>query len=152
RAVQQRASEAGLVVATRSQQQWPQAGTEVFVIDTLGELLAFYACAQIAFVGGSLQDIGGHNLLEPAATGTAILSGPHLHNFVDIARRLREAQAMRLVADAASLATALRELFDDAAARQALAMHAAHLLEGGRGALARTLTLIEPMLPPAASA
>jgi 3-deoxy-D-manno-octulosonic-acid transferase len=152
RAVQQRASEAGLVVATRSQQQWPQAGTEVFVIDTLGELLAFYACAQVAFVGGSLQDIGGHNLLEPAATGTAILSGPHLHNFADIARRLREAQAMRLVTDAASLATALRELFEDVAARQALATHAARLLEDGRGALARTLTLITPMLPPAASA
>jgi 3-deoxy-D-manno-octulosonic-acid transferase len=119
----------------------------VFIIDTLGELLAFYACAQVAFVGGSLQDIGGHNLLEPAATGTAILTGPHLHNFADIARRLREAQAMRVVGDAPELATALRALFEDPAARQLLANHAARLLEDGRGALARTLALITPMLP-----
>ncbi|HOV96410.1 MAG TPA: lipid IV(A) 3-deoxy-D-manno-octulosonic acid transferase [Thermomonas sp.] len=150
RAVAQRASDIGLVVATRSQQQWPQTSTGVFVIDTLGELLNFYACAQVAFVGGSLQDIGGHNLLEPAATGTAILTGPHLHNFADIARRLREAQAMRMVTDAASLARALCELFDDADVRQALAQHAAQLLQEGRGALARTLTLIAPKLPPAA--
>ena len=150
RAVAQRASDIGLVVATRSQQQWPQTSTGVFVIDTLGELLNFYACAQVAFVGGSLQDIGGHNLLEPAATGTAILTGPHLHNFADIARRLREAQAMRMVTDAASLARALCELFDDADVRQALAQHAAQLLQEGRGALARTLTLSAPKLPPAA--
>ncbi|HEY1070781.1 MAG TPA: 3-deoxy-D-manno-octulosonic acid transferase, partial [Thermomonas sp.] len=116
---------------------------------TLGELSRFYACAAIAFVGGSLQPIGGHNLLEPAATGTAILSGPHLHNFADIARRLREARAMRIVADAEALGLALRELFDDAVARQALADHAARLLAEGRGALARTLALIAPALPAA---
>ena len=64
--------------------------------------------------------------------------------------RLREAQAMRMVTDAASLARALCELFDDADVRQALAQHAAQLLQEGRGALARTLTLIAPKLPPAA--
>jgi 3-deoxy-D-manno-octulosonic-acid transferase len=147
RAVQQRAGDAGFMVTTRSEQAWPTAAAGVFIIDTLGELLAFYACAQVAFVGGSLQDIGGHNLLEPAATGTAILTGPHLHNFADIARRLREAQAMRVVGDAPELATALRALFEDPAARQLLANHAARLLEDGRGALARTLALITPMLP-----
>ena len=67
--------------------RWPQAGDAVFVIDTLGELMSFYACADVAFVGGSLQAIGGHNLLEPAAVGTAIVTGPHLHNFAEIARR-----------------------------------------------------------------
>ena len=100
----QGARDAGFAVASRSEDGWPGAATEVFVIDTLGELLRFYACAQVAFVGGSLQAIGGHNLLEPAATGTAIVSGPHLHNFADIARRLREAGAMRIVADAEALA------------------------------------------------
>ena len=59
----------------------------MFVIDTLGELMNFYACADVAFVGGSLQAIGGHNLLEPAAVGTAIVTGPHLHNFAEIARK-----------------------------------------------------------------
>ncbi len=75
------------------------------MIDTLGELGRFYACAQVAFVGGSLQPIGGHNLLEPAATGTAILTGTHLHNFADIAKRLREAEAMRVVEDAGQLSS-----------------------------------------------
>lgn len=147
RAVAQAARDAGFAVATRSGDGWPRADTGVFVIDTLGELLRFYACAPVAFVGGSLQAIGGHNLLEPAATGAAILSGPHLHNFADIARRLREAQAMRIVTDASALADALRGLFDDEPARRRMADNASRLLEEGRGALARTLALIEPMLP-----
>lgn len=151
RAVTQRAREAGFRVASRSADVWPPPDTDVFVIDTLGELTSFYACASVAFVGGSLQPIGGHNLLEPAATGTAILSGPQLHNFVDIAHRLREAQAMRMVDDAASLAQALAALFDDAGAREAMAANAARLLEDGRGALDRTLALIAPVLPPQAA-
>ncbi|MFT4178735.1 MAG: lipid IV(A) 3-deoxy-D-manno-octulosonic acid transferase [Thermomonas sp.] len=147
RAAAQQARDAGFATATRSGDHWPAAGTQVFVADTLGELLRFYACAQVAFVGGSLQAIGGHNLLEPAATGTAILSGPHLHNFADIARRLREAKAMQVVDDADALAAALRALFDDAAARDQLAANASRLLQDGRGALARTLALIGPVLP-----
>src|SRR3546814_6208180 len=76
-------------VATRRLTRWPDGDDAVFVVDTLGELMDFYACAQVAFVGGSLQDIGGHNMLEPAAVGTAVVTGPHLHNFADIARQLR---------------------------------------------------------------
>ena len=147
RAVAQHARAKGYVTATRSEDHWPAADTEVFVADTLGELGSFYACAQVAFVGGSLQPIGGHNLLEPAATGTAILSGPHLHNFADIARRLREAGAMRVVTDAAALGAALIELFEAPESRAQMASNAARLLEDGRGALARTLSLIEPVLP-----
>ena len=147
RAVAQLARARGHATATRSEARWPGADTDVFVADTLGELGHFYACAQVAFVGGSLQPIGGHNLLEPAATGTAILSGPHLHNFADIARRLREAGAMRVVTDAAALGAALVELFDAPQERARMAASAATLLADGRGALARTLALIEPMLP-----
>ena len=150
-AVARRARDAGCTVATRSEQRWPQRQTQVFVIDTLGELMRFYGCAQVAFVGGSLQAIGGHNLLEPAATGTAILTGPHLHNFADIAKRLREAQAMRVVDDVSALSAALKALFDDPQSRAALASSAARLLEDGRGALSRTLTLIAPVLPEASS-
>jgi 3-deoxy-D-manno-octulosonic-acid transferase len=101
----------------------------------------------VAFVGGSLQPVGGHNLLEPAATGSAIVSGPHLHNFADIARRLREAGAMRVVADAAALAAAVPALLADPGARAGMAANAARLLEEGRGALARTVALVEPALP-----
>ncbi len=149
RAVAQRAGEAGLQVATRSEQHWPRAGSQVFVIDTLGELSSFYACAQVAFVGGSLQPIGGHNLLEPAATGTAILTGRHLHNFVDIAKRLREAEAMRVVEDASQLSSDLLDLFADEAARSRMSTNARRLLDQGRGALERTIALIEPGLPKA---
>ena len=149
RAVVQRAREQGLEVATRSEQCWPTATTRVFVIDTLGELSRFYACAQVAFVGGSLQPIGGHNLLEPAATGTAILTGPHLHNFTDIAKRLREADAMRMVGDPAELSSGLLSLVADEATRTRMSANARRLLDQGRGALARTIALIEPALPPA---
>ena len=152
RTVAERAMAAGFVVATRSMDTWPGPTTGVFVVDTLGELVHFYACADIAFVGGSLQPIGGHNLLEPAATGTAILSGPHLHNFADIARRLREAQAMQVVDDAAALADILQGLFADEPARRRMTANASQLLEDGRGALARTVTLIEPALGAAGSA
>jgi len=151
RAVVERAQAAGFVVATRSTDGWPAPQDGVFVIDSLGELVRFYACAKVAFVGGSLQPVGGHNLLEPAATGTAILSGPHLHNFADIARRLREAEAMRVVDDAHALAVALKALFADEPARLRLAANASRLLEEGRGALARTVTLIEPALAAAGS-
>lgn len=146
-AVVQQAQQAGFEVATRSESSWPSAQTEVFVIDTLGELLKFYACADVAFVGGSLQDIGGHNLLEPAATGTAIVSGPYLHNFADISRRLREAQAMHVVRDADALAAVVGQLLHDMSARQAMQAAATQLLQQGRGALERTLTLIAPALP-----
>ena len=147
RAVAQRAAEAGFTVAQRSEQRWPDLATQVYVVDTLGELVAFYACAKIAFVGGSLQPIGGHNLLEPAATGTAILRGPHLHNFADIARRLREADAMRVVEDADGLGAAVAGQFAEPEARARMSANALRLLERGRGALARTVALVEPALP-----
>src|SRR5690606_35944379 len=111
----------GWKVATRSIATWPGEGDDVFVIDTMGELMAFYACAQAAFVGGSLQPIGGHNLLEPAAAGTAMVTGPHLHNFVEISRRLKEAGALQVADDAAGIALALQELLQDPALRSDMA-------------------------------
>jgi 3-deoxy-D-manno-octulosonic-acid transferase len=149
RAVVDHAHAAGWRVATRRLTHWPGADDDVFVVDTLGELLQFYACADVAFVGGSLADIGGHNLLEPAAVGTAIVTGPKLHNFTDIARRLDEAGALRIGADADAVAAALEQLLADATARGRMADAGRELVEQGRGALARTLALIAPALPPA---
>lgn len=148
RAVAQDAIAAGWRVATRKLTHWPDAGDDVFVIDTLGELGAFYACAQVAFVGGSLQPIGGHNLLEPAAAGTPVVSGPHLHNFSEIARKMREAGALRVGDDVDAVGAALETLLGDAAARADMAEAGRALVEQGRGALARTWQLIEPALPP----
>ena len=135
-------------VATRSAEQWPGAQAQVFVIDTLGELVPFFACAQVAFVGGSLQAIGGHNLLEPAAMGTAVVTGPHLHNFAEISRRMKDAGALRIGEDANAVGDAVIALLGDEAARQQMVSAGAELVANGRGALQRTLQLVGPSLPP----
>ncbi|KRG85170.1 lipid IV(A) 3-deoxy-D-manno-octulosonic acid transferase [Stenotrophomonas acidaminiphila] len=137
----------GWRVATRSAEQWPGADTQVFVLNTLGELMPFFACAQVAFVGGSLQAIGGHNLLEPAAMGTAVITGPHLHNFAEISRRMSEAGALSIRDDAAQLGDELLRLLGDASARRQMVQAGAQLVANGRGALERTLELIAPRLP-----
>lgn len=138
----------GWHLATRRAQQWPDANSQVFVVDTLGELMAFFACAQVAFVGGSLQAIGGHNLLEPAAMGTATVTGPHLHNFAEISRRMSEAGALRICADAAAVGAAVTELLEDVAERERMVQAGRALVANGRGALQRTMELIAPKLPP----
>lgn len=148
RVVAENARSAGWQVSTRSRARWPQPGDDVFVIDTLGELMSFYACADVAFVGGSLQPIGGHNLLEPAATGTAIVTGPHLHNFVEIAQRLDDAGALRIGQDAEQVEAAVERLLADPAERAQMVAAGRALVETGRGALARTMALLQPALPP----
>ena len=147
RGAAQLAVEAGWRVATRAMTTWPDAGDDVFVLDTLGELGAFFACADVAFVGGSLQDIGGHNLLEPAAVGVPVVTGPHLQNFTDIARQLGKAGALRIGADADAVHAHLAELLGDADARASMAEAGRALVAAGRGALQRTLALIETDLP-----
>jgi 3-deoxy-D-manno-octulosonic-acid transferase len=147
KAVIQQSVDEGWRVSTRHLTQWPDCDDGVFVIDTLGELMRFYSCAQVAFVGGSLQAIGGHNLLEPAAAGTAIVTGPRLHNFSDIAGHLLEAHAMRVGEDADAIAAHLEALLADAEARAAMTAAACELVKRGRGALQRTLDAILLDLP-----
>ena len=147
KAVTQQSVDAGWRVSTRRLTQWPDRDDGVFVIDTLGELIAFYGCAQVAFVGGSLQPIGGHNLLEPAAAGTAVVSGPHLHNFSDIAAQLERAGALRIGVDATAVGDHIEHLLADTAARALMVEAARGLVAQGRGALARTLAAIAPDMP-----
>ena len=147
KSVSQQAVDAGWRVSTRRLTQWPDRDDAVFVIDTLGELMQFYRCAQVAFVGGSLQEIGGHNLLEPAAVGTAIVTGPHLHNFSDIAAQLQRAGALRIGADADAVGAHIAALLNDADARDAMVAAGHALVEQGRGALQQTLDAIAPELP-----
>ena len=148
----QQALDAGLQVATRSLTVMPGPEDAVFVVDTLGELMRFYACADVAFVGGSLQPIGGHNLLEPAAVGTPVVTGPHLHNFTDIAAQLRGADALLVGEDATAVGDALQRLLDDPQRRAAMAASGRALVEQGRGALQRTLDLIAPEVTPSETA
>lgn len=123
----------------RSQGELPSADTAVYLGDTMGELLDFYSAADIAFVGGSLVPVGGHNLLEPAAMGTPIISGPELANFSDVAETLHEAQALIEVDSAGTLAGELKRLFGDRAARERLAAAGQAVVDANRGALAKTL-------------
>ena len=145
--VEQLAREQGWKVATRTVDQWPQPDSEVFVVNTLGELMGFFACADVAFVGGSLQPIGGHNLLEPAAMGTPVVTGPHLHNFSEISRRMREAGALRVGKDVQGVGDALEQLFDDRQLRQTMVDAGLQLVANGRGAVDRILALITAHLP-----
>lgn len=139
--------QAGLEVARRSRDEWPQDETAVYLGDTMGELLTWYAAADLAFVGGSLVPVGGHNLLEPAAVGTPVLSGPALANFADVAEVMRAASALVEVADAAHLADALQRLWCDAEERGRLAEAGRAVVAANRGALARTMTGLERLLP-----
>lgn len=116
--------------------------TQVLLVDAMGLLLDFYAAADLAFVGGSLVPIGGHNLLEPAALGRAILTGPNHANAREILQALRAAHAVRVVRDGAELGRALVELLRDADARQCMGAQALQVIADGRGACARVLALL----------
>jgi 3-deoxy-D-manno-octulosonic-acid transferase len=133
----------GFATASRSEDRLASPDTQCFVVDTLGELLAFYAAADVAFVGGSLEAIGGHNLLEPAALGVPVLVGPHTFNFTEVTDLLLDAGAVQRVADPAGLAEALPRLLSDPARRDAMGQSARATVERERGAVARTLAIIE---------
>jgi len=146
-AVAELAANAGLRVDNRRDAGQPEADCQCFVINSLGELLAFYAASDVAFVGGSLQPIGGHNLLEPAAVGVPALVGPHTFNFEEIADVLLQAGAAQRVADGGALAPAVIELLADADQRRRRGDSGRRCVEEARGALERTLRRIEPYLP-----
>jgi 3-deoxy-D-manno-octulosonic-acid transferase len=105
----------------------------------------------VAFVGGSLVPVGGHNLLEPAALGLPVLTGPSYSSGKDIARLLILQGAALEVADARELAAALARLLGDPAARQRMGAIGRHIVESNRGSLARLLELIEPLKGPGPS-
>jgi len=132
--------------ATRSRGEQVTAETGVLLADTLGELLMLYAACDVAFVGGSLVPIGGHNLLEPAALERPVLSGPNNFNAPDIARLLFESGAALEVPSGDALATTLRDLASDPERRSQMGTAARAIVEANRGALARVMALIEPLL------
>ncbi len=137
---------AGMSVQTRRVNGLPDASAQAFVIDTLGELMSFYAAADVAFVGGSLAEIGGHNLLEPAALGVPALVGPHTFNFQDITALLIDAGAVERIADGEALGRQLLAWLGDAAERSRRGCAGRLRIASERGALARTLSLVEEQL------
>tara|TARA_R110000868_G_scaffold107609_2_gene294386 strand:+ start:11880 stop:13217 length:1338 start_codon:yes stop_codon:yes gene_type:complete len=122
------------------------AADQVLLGDTMGELLFLYALADIAFVGGSLVANGGHNLLEPAALGKPVLSGPHLFNFLEISAQLRAAGALGEVADAAALVQRVAQLWREPEAAQAMRAAGQGVMQANQGALTRLLAGLERLL------
>lgn len=137
----------GFATCRRSADAQPQATDVLLLGDTMGELLFLYALADVALVGGSLVANGGHNLLEPAALGKPVLSGPHLFNFLEISSQLREAGALREVQDADSLACEVAQLWQSRDDWQAMSEAGLAVLRRNQGALARLLGGIQRLLP-----
>lgn len=122
------------------------ADTSVLLVDSLGELLDCYAAADAAFVGGSFVPVGGHNLLEPAALGRAVLSGPYYSNSEEIAQLLIARGVLAVVHDAPQLVARLGELLSNEAERARIGTLARDSIADNRGSLAKLLRLIEPLL------
>lgn len=129
----------GFTARRRSTGEALLASDQVLLGDTMGELLFLYALADIAFVGGSLVANGGHNLLEPAALGKPVLSGPHLFNFLEIAAQLRAAGALSGVTDANSLAQRVAQLWREPETALAMRDAGQAVMQANQGALARLL-------------
>jgi 3-deoxy-D-manno-octulosonic-acid transferase len=113
--------------------------------DSTGEMFAYLAMADVAFVGGSLVEIGGHNILEPAAIGLPVLFGPHMFHFVDARRLLLDAGGAQEVASAQDLAVAVAALFARPARRDEVGQAAAAAVAANRGAVARHLELLDEL-------
>ncbi|HEX8816983.1 MAG TPA: 3-deoxy-D-manno-octulosonic acid transferase [Terriglobales bacterium] len=118
----------------------------VLLLDTLGELAAVYALADVAFVGGSLVPRGGHNIIEPAQHGVAIVVGNHTENFREIISLFQSRDALRVVGPA-ELPLVFMELSANPAERVALGRRAAETLQGQTGATARTVAALAELLP-----
>lgn len=138
----------GFSFTQRSSNEIPSGATQVVIGDTMGELMLLYGIADLAFVGGSLVERGGHNPLEPAAHAIPVLMGPHTWNFKDICSKLQDAQGLISVTDAASLEKEVANLLQDDDYRLYYGRHAVEVLHQNQGALQRLLQLLEPHLPP----
>ena len=138
---------AGWVVQRRSAGGAWAGSTDILLLDTLGELAAAYGLGQVAFIGGSLVDHGGQNPLEAAACGVPACMGPSRENFAGACEQLAASGALCPVQDAASLARAVSAWFDnpDSAARSGVAGR--EVVNAGRGAVVRTLSILEEVVP-----
>ncbi|MGE3841088.1 MAG: 3-deoxy-D-manno-octulosonic acid transferase [Vicinamibacterales bacterium] len=120
---------------------------DVVVLDTIGELARLFQVATLVFVGGSLVDAGGHNILEPAVFGKPILFGPSMHNFSEIAAAFLGAGAAIQVRTASDLTDAVLLLAGDPVRRASVGATARALVEANRGARERTLSALENVFP-----
>jgi len=136
----------GARVRRRAAGALPDAGTDVYVADTMGELGLFFSLASVVFMGKSLSTDGGQNLLEPARLGCAVLHGPRMTNFADMAARMAAAGASAGVADALGLRDAVGRLLADPAEAAALAERARSFAQAEAGVIDRLMAELAPYL------
>ena len=137
---------AGLQTELRSDGEVCSRKAQCFVIDSIGELMLYYACADMTFVGGSMGDQGGHNALEPAALGKPILMGPHMENAREIASQLLLCNAARCVTDQQGFRQAAEEILNDGTLRDNMGQAGRSLVEANKGALELTLNAVRKLL------
>ena len=137
---------AGLKARLRSRGELPDAATDIYIADTVGELGLVYRLAPIVFIGGSLIRHGGQNPIEPAKLGAAILHGPHVWNFAEIYAALDQARGAETVADADKLTAGLAAMLAQPEQRGRIADAARATVDGLSGALERTLQSLDPYL------
>ena len=137
---------AGYSVSLRSEGNEGAADTDCLIVDTLGELMRYYACSDVAFVGGTFADIGGHNLLEPAALGKPVLFGPHTENVDAIARELESCGGGRRLHTESDLVESLAEWFEDETKRRAAGLAAKKRVESGRGAVEQNMDRVRDII------
>ena len=118
----------------------------VFILNTLGELGQVYGLADVAFVGGSLVSLGGHNLLEPASFGISVLFGPYTHNFATMSELLIKCGGGKMVADESELLHAMIELLGQKGKREQMGKRARQFVEQNQGALDRVMGFLEPYI------
>ena len=138
--------DSGLAVATRSSSVAITAITDVYLADSMGELKMLYAAADVAFVGGSLVPVGGHNVLEPAAVGVPVLFGPEMFNFKEIAERMLQENAAVQCNNIEEVAAAIATLYREAEVRTALAENAKAFIARNQGATERIAEMLSHAL------
>lgn len=144
--VEQLCRTAGLNVQRRSDGEPVRPETQVWLGDSMGEMFAYYAACDLAFVGGSLLPFGAQNLIEPAAVGRAILIGPHTFNFAEATRHALAAGAAEQIASAAALWHRAGQLLQDDARREHMAGAGLAFSREHRGATARIVACVEAVM------
>jgi 3-deoxy-D-manno-octulosonic-acid transferase len=139
---------AGFKVTRRSAGTDPGPDTDIYLGDTMGELLLLLGTADVAVVGGSLVEHGGHNVLEPAAWGVPVVTGPHMFNFAEISAKLVAAGAMVQLTRPTGLADCLADLLAQPAERERMGQAGLQVLAANRGAREELLAIVAELLPP----
>jgi len=145
-AVRELVEKQGFTLVSRTERRQCEPDTQVFFGDTMGEVTLFYAASDIAFVGGSLVPVGGHNLLEPAALGVPILIGPHVFNAQEIVDDFLSNAACRMIADPQELVANVDDLLTSVDKARELGTNGLKILNSNRGAVKRLLEVIGPLI------